>query len=115
MEKHFPLESLYGFELLQDLLQSISQEIEMTPDPFTVLRPLQTTIPMGYKWAVFITYRKAQNIIKQAFKLFLRHQHCPRLLPVLLWLSQSKNSICHNPGDVVGLEIIDDVNLTFND
>lgn len=80
--------------------------------PHENIRPIQTTLPMGFKWAVYIAHTLAARCMKRAFDIV-------RAAPIARHLSRDarliqlhrKNGLQHlRSGDVLLLHIIDDVN-----
>ena len=67
----FPLASLAFQKLPEPLQLQISSQLGFIPEPSDLVRPFQTTISMGWSWAVAIAQCIASNILNQARKLCL--------------------------------------------
>ena len=84
------------------------------------VRPLQATLPMGFKWAVYISHTFAASCIEEAgvrFKRMLPPTGVPDHVrnAKILRVEYSSGIMSFNPDIVLCLHIIDDINCVFVD
>lgn len=115
---------LFLFKLVQyghlppSLQLTLKQHLGFKPSPETLLRPLQRSLPMGFKWAVFIAHNFVRSCYLEAFSAFLctsdifsRSQPPPKILE----LQNSTDTITLSSRLALVLHIIDDVNFVLVD
>lgn len=114
----FPMKEIPFGSLPGPLQRSLRNTLGYQPRQAARLRPLQCTLPMGFKWAVFISHTFVQSCYMEALNVFLstlNHFGTTFSLPRILLLHQASGIVKLNTFSVLVLHIIDDLNFVFVD
>ena len=106
-----PLTCICFGNLRGTLQRRMVRTLGFRPQQNTRMRPLQATLPMGFKWTVYIAHNFAKSCVTQAYSNFLSsdHQIMPR--PCLKIFARKSGVIELSDGDVLVMHIIDYVNF----
>ena len=85
--------------------------IGFCPQQNARMRPLQHTLPMGFKWAVYIAHNFAKSCVTQARWNVLSSDHQLMRRPRLKSFMRRSGVIELSDGDDLLMHIIDDVNF----
>ena len=113
MIKYFPLMSVPFGHLPAQLQQQLILKFKRPFSKLDVLRPCQATLPMGFKWAVFIAHTFPRSCIEEATLKFYRsdaHRYL-RVQAILKTVSRENGIMKIENGDILLLHILDDVNF----
>ena len=78
LSRLFPMNPIYARELDDDTLQRIKTHFpQLDKNENQLLRPCQATMPMGFKWAVFIAHPFVAGCLDQAYNLFRTSRFAP--------------------------------------
>ena len=112
LSRLMPLAPVKASSLSPATLQKIEEDFGRPILLSENLRPLQATLPMGFKWAVYIAHTIAARCMHQAYALFrASNAACGQTSTArMLHLRRSEGLLPLRLGDVLLLHIIDDVN-----
>ena len=112
----FPLKKIAFGNLPGRVQLTIAKELGFRPRQQDLLRPMQTTLPMGFKWAVYIAhnfleacYRKALHHFFQSSSIFGITRSIPPIEKLHDCLGTPLSSGC-----VLVMHIIDDLNFVLS-
>ena len=114
----FPLKEVVYGNLHGTFQRSLQKQLGFRPQQRIRLRPLQRSLPMGFKWAVYLAHTFVQSCYEEAFKIFLRTSRLFRNSfpkPNLIVLGHRKRVIVLPKHSVLVLHIIDDLNFVLVD
>lgn len=108
LARFFPLRQIRFGDLSEHLQKRLSKQLGNTLTDSVMLRPIQTTLPMGFKWAVYIAHTFAHECFREAFMssaiILAKHNS-------LLTLNNEIGTINMKSGDALLLHIIDDIDV----
>ena len=108
LSRFFPLQTVAFGQLPKALRNELCGKWGFTPDSTARIRPLQTTLPMGFKWAVFIAHTFANTCVRQAFNMAtISNDQEKTLIP----LNNETGTLYLKSGDALLLHIIDDITV----
>ena len=115
--RFFPLAKARFGNLPRPLQSKLKSSWGFRPHQSEFVRPYQSTLPMGFKWAVYIAHTLAESYIEEAMSTFTRIAPSLPLFQFGSITVASRNSNINrlNTGDGCFFHIIDDVNLVAND
>lgn len=111
MAKLFPLRTVSFGDLPGTLQRRIEITLGCRPRQHERFRPLQATLPMGFKWAVYIAHTFAKSCFKEAYNSFIASSLRLQSPYRLKCFSRSAGIITLTEGDALLMHIIDDINL----
>ena len=113
MVKYFPLMPVAFGHLPAQLQQRLILKFKRPLSKSDVLRPCQATLPMGFKWAVFIAHTFARSCIEEATLKIYLSDVCRSLQvqPIMKTMSRANGIMKIENGDILLLHILDDVNF----
>jgi len=112
LAKLMPLTPVTASSLSERTIAGIEASFGRSIQPYEKIRPIQATLPMGFKWAVYIAHTLAARCMKRAFDI-VRSAPVASQLPSdsrLVQLHRNDRLQHVRAGDVLLLHIIDDVN-----
>lgn len=86
------------------------------PRQADLFRPLQTTLSMGWKWAVYIAHYFAKSCLHECFNRFYASSRLLGMLsasPVMWVMNHASSKLDVTSYNVILLHIIDDMNFVF--
>lgn len=110
--KMMPLAAVQASSLSPQTIARLSRDFNRSISPSELLRPLQATLPMGFKWAVYIAHTVSTRCMERSYAL-LRSSAASKCLPStarMLSLRREPGLRHFRTGDVMLLHIIDDIN-----
>lgn len=111
--KYFPLKSIPFGNLPGSMQRKLLPCFPCRPKQHELVRPLQKTLPMGFKWAVYIAHTFAASCFTSAFDRFMNSglaQVIPSVTPTLHVLNSESSILRISSGDLLLLHILDDIN-----
>lgn len=114
MVKYFPLKSVAFGDLPKRVQKRLFQHFKRTFSKSDMVRPLQATLPMGFKWAVYIAHRFAQSLVQKAVCAFVKHStHAAHSSSTIHRLKNAASHIQLKETDILILHIIDDISVVL--
>ena len=109
LTKLFPLQTIHERDLSCATLQRIKVQLpKMGDNGNQLLRPCQATMPMNFKWAVFIAHSFTSACLGKAYNLFRSSRLAPLCLDQPHTLHAERAPYLLNPRQPLMLQIIDD-------
>lgn len=69
LAKLMPLTPVTAISLSERTIAGIEASFGRSIQPYETIRPMQVTLPMGFKWAVYIAHTLAARCMKRAFDI----------------------------------------------
>lgn len=108
----FPMQPVQASTLSPEVFQSIKHSLKLPniPDD-AMLRPLQATMPMGFKWSVYISHLFVGSCIQQSYSIIRSSRITPKCSPNLQILLKEHAPFQIQESSPLVLHIIDDITI----
>lgn len=112
----FPLTSIDFGDHPGCFQRTLQERLGYRPQQSHKMRPCQRTLPMGFKWSVFIGHTFVESWYSEAFQIFLHNSRIfktSHTFPIPVLLHKHKGIVELTKKTVLVLHIIDDLNLVL--